>query len=76
MATLHREWVRVEQAQQWFDPDDLFWVSEEILAAAVQDLRRGNTSHWLNAIILDAVTIATGLLRRPRTPENRRSLRE
>jgi hypothetical protein len=56
MATLTREWVSVEQAQQWMDTYDPKWVSNQVADAMAQELRTGKKRRWYDAIIVDQHT--------------------
>ena len=56
MATLRREWVSVEQTQQWLDSDDPTWVSPQIEAAMASEMLVGRTLRWHHAILVDATT--------------------
>src|SRR5215475_1719914 len=54
MATLRREWVSVEQAQQWLDTYDPTWMSQQIVDAMANEMRVGRTLRWHHAIIVNA----------------------
>jgi hypothetical protein len=56
MATLRREWVSIEQAQQWLDTYDPTWVSQQIVDAMRHEMRVGRTLRWHHAIVVDATT--------------------
>lgn len=56
MATLRRQWVSVEQAQQWIDTYDPKWMSTQVKDAIVQELRSGKKRRWYQAIIIDQDT--------------------
>jgi hypothetical protein len=53
MAKLTREWVSVEQAQQWLNRYDPKWMSNQIVDAGVKELRAGKKHRWYNAILVD-----------------------
>jgi hypothetical protein len=56
MATLRREWMSVEQAQQWVDTDAPQWMSQQIVDAMTQEMLVGRQLRWQRAIIVDATT--------------------
>jgi hypothetical protein len=56
MATLRREWVSVEQAQQWVDTYDPQWVSPQIVDAMASEMQVGRNMRWHHAIIVDTTT--------------------
>jgi hypothetical protein len=56
MATLRREWVSVEQAQQWIDGYDPKWMSNQVADAIAQELEAGKKRRWYHAIIVDQHT--------------------
>jgi hypothetical protein len=56
MATLRREWVSVEQAQQWLDTYDQKWMSDQVKDAIVRELKAHKKPRWYNAIIVDQQT--------------------
>jgi hypothetical protein len=56
MATLRREWMSVEQAQQWIDTYDPKWMSEQVKDAMVKELRAHKKPRWYHAIIVDKDT--------------------
>jgi hypothetical protein len=56
MATLRREWVSVEQAQQWFETYDPKWRSEQVTEAMAREDRAGKKRRWWHAIIVDGET--------------------
>jgi len=56
MATLRREWVSVEQAEQWIATYDPKWMSEQVKDAMVEELRTGKKLRWYHAIIVDQHT--------------------
>jgi hypothetical protein len=53
MATLHREWISVEQAQQWIDTYDPTWASRQIVDAMAMEMQIGRNLRWHHAIIID-----------------------
>jgi len=56
MATLRREWVSVEQAQQWLETYDPKWMSEQVKDAIVRELKAHKKPRWYQAIIVDQHT--------------------
>jgi hypothetical protein len=56
MATLKRQWVSVEQAQQWINTYDHKWMSTQVKDAMVKEIRSGKKPRWYNAIIVDQDT--------------------
>jgi hypothetical protein len=56
MATLRREWVSVEQAQQWLDTYDPSWMTEQVVHAIARELKAGKKRRWYQAIIVDQET--------------------
>jgi hypothetical protein len=56
MAPLRREWVSVEQAQQWIETYDPKWMSEHVTDAMDQEDRAGKKRRWWHAIIVDQHT--------------------
>jgi hypothetical protein len=56
MATLRREWVSVEQAQQWLETYDPKWMSDQVTKAMAQEDRAGKKRRWWHAIIVDQDT--------------------
>lgn len=56
MATLRREWVSVEQAQQWVHTYDPQWMSQQIVDAMANEMRVGRQLRWHHAVIVDATT--------------------
>jgi hypothetical protein len=56
MATLRRQWVSVEQAQQWIESYDPKWMSEQIVDAITKEITTGKKLRWYHAIIVDEHT--------------------
>jgi hypothetical protein len=56
MATLRREWVSVEQAQQWIDTYDPKWMSDQVTEVMAQEDRASKKRRWYHAIIVDRHT--------------------
>jgi hypothetical protein len=56
VATLMREWVSVEQAQQWFDTYDPNWMSNQVRDAMVREAEAHKKPRWYHAIIVDQHT--------------------
>jgi hypothetical protein len=56
MASLRREWVSVEQAQQWLDTYDPKWMSDQVKDAIVRELKAHKKPRWYQAIIMDQHT--------------------
>jgi hypothetical protein len=56
MATLRREWISVEQVQQWVDTYDPKWMSQQIVDAMTKEMIVGRQLRWHHAIIVDATT--------------------
>jgi hypothetical protein len=56
MATLRREWVSVEQAQQWLETYDPKWMSDQVTEAMAEEDRAGKKRRWWHAIIVDRDT--------------------
>jgi hypothetical protein len=56
MATLRREWVSIEQAQQWINSYDPKWMSTQVRDAIVHEIKSGKKRRWYHAIIVDQET--------------------
>jgi hypothetical protein len=56
MATLRREWVSVEQAQQWINGYDPNWMSEQVKNAMAKEIKAGKKLRWYHSIIVEAHT--------------------
>ena len=56
MAALKREWVSVEQAQQWLDTYDPTWQSDQVVKEMAREFRAGKKRQWYHAIIVDRQT--------------------
>ena len=56
MATLGREWVSVEQAEQWIATYDPGRLSVQVGQAIGEELRAGKQGGWFQAIVVDQRT--------------------
>jgi hypothetical protein len=56
MATLRREWISVEQAQQWIETYDPSWMSDQVKDAMGREVKAHKKPRWYHAIIVDQHT--------------------